>query len=751
MAHNEKSAADDGTLHMRVEKSLSDAFALSNYVTIAPGQVDPSEHYLLVNNEFVFTARNDNSMHKGVLGTSAMHRRWAQLSLNEEVSVVPYNPFEESNSVYLSSLRVEVGFLRKSAQMDVDDFDTEKMEEGFSSSFHNQIFSIGQILVFDFRGVKLLCKIADLEVVDLETLKKAARGDIEPEAMNGSPASRGVLMRQTAIQFGKASESTIRLKGAKKSSTAKALIKADFKFEDLGIGGLDKEFSDIFRRAFASRIFPPSIVEKLGVQHVKGLLLYGPPGTGKTLIARQIGKMLNAQEPKVVSGPEVLSKFVGQSEENVRKLFADAEAEYKSKGEESSLHIIIFDELDAICKQRGSRGDSSGVGDSVVNQLLAKMDGVDQLNNILIIGMTNRKDMIDEALLRPGRLEVHMEIGLPDEGGRLQILNIHTSKMRENDILDTDVSLEELANLTKNYSGAEISGVVKAASSYAFTRHTKVGTVADVAPDVENMKVNMEDFLSALQEVPPSFGVSETELKQCVQNGVIPFGEHIEQILADGKLYVDQVRESDRTPVVSVLVHGPAGSGKTALAATIALESEFPFIKLISPESMVGMTESAKIAEINKIFNDSYKSPASVIVIDSIERLVDWVPIGPRFSNAVLQALQVLIKKKPPKNRRLLIIGTTTEHKVLDDMDIADAFDTKIYISTLTSLAAVETVLKELGLFSDRERQRAMSVLHDAGVDGKISIGIKKLLMITEMARQDTDKVEKFCNTILSL
>lgn len=150
MAHNEKQA-DDGTLHMRVEKSLSDAFALSNYVTIAPGQVDPSEHYLLVNNEFVFTARyailikerrmgwlislrNDNSMHKGVLGTSAMHRRWAQLSLNEEVSVVPYNPFQESNSVYLSSLRVEVGFLRKSAQMDVDDFDTEKMEEGFSSA-----------------------------------------------------------------------------------------------------------------------------------------------------------------------------------------------------------------------------------------------------------------------------------------------------------------------------------------------------------------------------------------------------------------------------------------------------------------------------------------------------------------------------------------------------------------------------------------------------------------------------------------
>lgn len=154
---------------------------------------------------------------------------------------------------------------------------------------------------------------------------------------------------------------------------AKALIKPDFQFEDLGIGGLDDEFNAIFRRAFASRIFPPALVEKLGVQHVKGILLYGPPGTGKTLMARQIGKMLNAKEPKIVSGPEVLSKFVGQSEENVRKLFADAEEEYRQKGEESSLHIIIFDELDAICKSRGSRSGDTGVGDSVVNQLLAKV------------------------------------------------------------------------------------------------------------------------------------------------------------------------------------------------------------------------------------------------------------------------------------------------------------------------------------------------------------------------------------------
>ena len=171
--------------------------------------------------------------------------------------------------------------------------------------------------------------------------------------------------------------------------------------------------------------------------------------------------------------------------------------QYKAKGDESGLHIIIFDELDAITKQRGSgAAGGTGVGDTVVNQLLSKvcrrliyltrfvclfphvslsqMDGVDQLNNILIIGMTNRLDMIDEALLRPGRLEVHMEISLPDESGRLQILNIHTTKMRTNQIMDHDVDLGELAALTKNFSGAEISGLVKSATSFAFNRHVKV-------------------------------------------------------------------------------------------------------------------------------------------------------------------------------------------------------------------------------------------------------------------------------------
>lgn len=155
---------------------------------------------------------------------------------------------------------------------------------------------------------------------------------------------------------------------------------------------------------------------------------------------------------------------------------------------------------------------------------MSKMDGVDQLNNILIIGMTNRIDMIDEALLRPGRLEVHMEISLPDEHGRYQILNIHTAKMRKNGVMDGDVDLKELSRLTKNFSGAEIGGLIKSATSFAFNRHVKVGTIAGISNDVENLRVNADDFANALDEVHPAFGVSEEELAQVVQNGIIHYG-----------------------------------------------------------------------------------------------------------------------------------------------------------------------------------------------------------------------------------
>ena len=226
------------------------------------------------------------------------------------------------------------------------------------------------------------------------------------------------------------------------TNEGKAIFKEDITFQSMGIGGLDAQFAEIFRRAFNSRRYPASVLEKYGVKHCKGMLLYGPPGTGKTLIARQIAKALNCSEPQVVDGPQIFDKYVGGSEKKIRELFEPAEKDQKENGDESELHIVIFDEIDAICRQRGSVGSSgTGVHESVVNQLLSKIDGVDSLNNVLVIGMTNRLEMIDEAMLRPGRLEVHLEIGLPDEAGRLQILQIHTKQMAKHGLLADDVDL----------------------------------------------------------------------------------------------------------------------------------------------------------------------------------------------------------------------------------------------------------------------------------------------------------------------
>jgi len=730
---------------MKILPSPDNKFAITNLLFVNPYDFNPVPRHVLIDDRFALSISTFEGVPSGCIYANAFHRNFAQLQRKQACKVTPYDPNQDNVNCYIGSMTIEIDFLRKGTRANME-IQAEDVANQFIESFNNQIFTKGQPLCIVFQNQFLSVTVREIHNVDLKDLSLNNQNKAQ---RSGSNDIRGVLMKESQILVTKPNDSTLNLKGSEKNRPPMAIIQPDFKFEDLGIGGLDKEFSAIFRRAFASRIFPPSIVEKLGIQHCKGILLYGPPGTGKTLMARQIGKMLNAREPIIVNGPEILNKYVGQSEENVRKLFAEAEKEYKARGDESSLHIIIFDELDAICKQRGGKNDGTGVGDSVVNQLLAKMDGVEQLNNILIIGMTNRKDMIDEALLRPGRLEVHMEISLPDQNGRVQILKIHTAKMRENHLLAPDVDIDELASLTKNFSGAEIAGFVRSASTFAFSRHIKGGTTATVNDDVENLKICQSDFLHALDEVHPSFGVSDTELQLCVQNGIIPFSDDIDRILKDGSLFVEQVKNSNHTPLVSVLVHGAPGCGKTALAATIAMNSDYPFIKLITPENMVGYSEMSKMNEINKIFNDSYKSPLSVIVIDSLERLLDWVPIGPRFSNTILQTLLVLLKKQPPKGHKLLLISTTSQKNILQEMDMLDSFDAEIYVPSIKSLSSIDIVLKEIELFNDSDRAYAMKSISKEIQSNYVSIGVKKLLMIAEMARQDDDKVSKFVSTLL--
>ncbi|KAI0116409.1 P-loop containing nucleoside triphosphate hydrolase protein [Nemania sp. FL0031] len=715
------------------DKTQSDRLIFSNICAVSeldfPPTREPSIMYLLIRGgqpvgEYVVAARTLPGYPQGCISLSEAQREWSNITNVDTFTGELYDPFASGGKVYLGSLNLEIGF--RSARRRVDTpYDEDELAKMFIDTYQNQVLTPGQRLLMNVRNIPLLIVVKTVGLVDL-----AMSSDESTKEMSREGSARGVLTSETRVLFHRDNKGDFKLKPSMSKPASNAILSPDFKFEDMGIGGLGNEFSTIFRRAFASRVFPPGLVARMGIPHVKGMLLYGPPGTGKTLIARQIGKMLNAQPPKVINGPEVLNKFVGQSEENIRKLFADAEAEYKEKGDESSLHIIIFDELDAVCKQRGSgAGGGTGVGDSVVNQLLSKLDGVDQLNNILLIGMTNRKDMIDDALLRPGRLEVHLEISLPDEPGRLEILKIHTSKMKTNGLLNPDVSLEELAGLTKNFSGAEINGLVKAAASFAFSRHTEVGQLAAVKQDVANMKINRSDFMNALTEVRPAYGVSEAELEEALRLGIISYSPHIDNTIDEMMRVVGMIKDDPNKFSTSVLFHGPRSSGKTALAAHIAMQSGFPFVKLITPADLVGYRDDfAKKDYVHKAFADAYKSPASILILDDFERLIGWNPIGMRCSEVMLQALTTLIVSKPPKNHRLLVFVTTSRVSMLKMLEIDMDFAKKVAVPAVTSLEELSMVLRESRVFNPEDINEAVNLVRQEAKSDKIGVGIKTVL-----------------------
>lgn len=399
------------------------------------------------------------------------------------------------------------------------------------------------------------------------------------------------------------------------------------------------------------------------------------------------------------------------------------------------MHIIIFDEIDAICKSRGRSSDSTGVGDSVVNQLLSKIDGVDALNNILLIGMTNRLDMIDEALLRPGRLEVHVEINLPDEKGRVEIMNIHTEQAKAKGYLDSAFDVSVLAAQTKNFSGAEIEGLVRSATSFAFNRKVDVQNIGK-SLDISGLQIMVDDFELALSEVKPAFGQHVDEFEHCARYGVIPYSPQFTELQSTCMRLVDQVRKSQNTPLLTLLLAGNAGVGKTALAAYLAKQCDYPFVRRIAAENYVGYSDTAKISAIAKIFDDAYKSSLSLIVIDDIERLMDFVRVGPRFSNAVLQALFNLLRKQPPKvGRRLMVIGTTSTEYFLDECELTMAFNVIQNVPELGCSGHVQTVLQRLPGFTEAV---ASEVAH--AVDGK-KIPVRQLLLVAEMALQRSNPV----------
>ena len=256
------------------------------------------------------------------------------------------------------------------------------------------------------------------------------------------------------------------------------------------VGGLE-DTKERLRETIQWPLEYPEVFEELDMQAAKGVLMYGPPGTGKTLLAKAVA---NESESNFISikGPELLNKYVGESEKGVREVF--------SKARENAPTIVFFDEIDSIATERGQGTGDSGVGERVVSQLLTELDGLESLEDVVVIATTNRPDLIDSALLRPGRLDRHVHVPVPDEDARRKILEVHT----RNKPLADDVDLGVIARKTDGYVGADIEAVAREASMNASREFIGSVTREEVRESVGNVRVTMAHFEDALDEVNPS-------------------------------------------------------------------------------------------------------------------------------------------------------------------------------------------------------------------------------------------------------
>jgi transitional endoplasmic reticulum ATPase len=228
----------------------------------------------------------------------------------------------------------------------------------------------------------------------------------------------------------------------------------------------------------------PDLYNAAGIKPSKGILLSGPPGTGKTLLAKAVATEANANFISI-KGPELISKWVGESEKHVREIF--------KKARQVAPSIIFFDEFDSISKSRGGALNDSS--EKVVNQLLTELDGIEELENVMVIAATNRKDLIDSALLRPGRIDAHVELEIPNKETMKEIFEVHTRNMP----LDKNVKISEIVKMLEGWTGAEIEAVCRNAGINAIKKNYKL-------KDLTKLKISKEDFDAALKLVSKQTG-----------------------------------------------------------------------------------------------------------------------------------------------------------------------------------------------------------------------------------------------------
>ena len=418
-------------------------------------------------------------------------------------------------------------------------------------------------------------------------------------------------------------------------------------YED--IGGLDEEL-ELVREMIELPLSEPEVFARLGVEPPKGVLLHGPPGTGKTLIARAVANEVDATFI-TIDGPEIMSKYKGESEERLREVFQEAEAEAPA--------IVFFDELDSIA---GKRDDGGDVENRVVGQLLSLMDGLDARGDVIVIGATNRVDTLDTALRRGGRFDREIQIGVPGEAGRREILEVHTRRMP----LADDVDVDKLAARTHGFVGADLESLVKEAAMTALRR------ARDADESLSGVEVRKRDFEAAMAAVEPSAmreHVAETPSTVFDDVGGLEDAKRkLERAVTWPLTYAPLFEAANTTPPTGILLYGPPVTGKTLLARAIAGESEVNFIRVDGPELLdryVGESEKA----VREVFERARQAAPSILFFDEIDAVAgDRDALGSDSGVGERVVSQLLTElDRTADNPNLVVLAATNRRDVLDD------------------------------------------------------------------------------------
>ena len=380
-------------------------------------------------------------------------------------------------------------------------------------------------------------------------------------------------------------------------------------YED--IGGLGDQLQKV-REMIELPLKHPILFRRLGIDPPRGVLLHGPPGTGKTLIAKAVASETNAHFTSI-NGPEIISKYYGESEKQLREIFEEAAA--------NAPAIIFIDELDSIAPKRE---DVSGeVERRVVAQLLTLLDGMQGRDNVVVIGATNRQDAIDPALRRPGRFDREIEIGVPDKNGRSEIIGIHTRGMPISDDFDVDWLLDN----TNGFVGADISALVRESAMKALRRYLPEIDLDEehIPPEVlEKMAVIMADFRLAIKEVEPSalreIYLEVPEVSWDEVGGLQEIKDRLKESIEWPLTKPELFEHFGINPPRGIVLFGAPGTGKTLLAKAIASEAKANFITIKGPELIskwVGESEKA----VREVFKKAKQSSPSIIFLDEFESI----------------------------------------------------------------------------------------------------------------------------------